>query len=87
MQESKHENQVAHLPSALKDIELKAAKRGRLHKDELEYMDAIRSRWFIFDQGGDFRSYWDFIVMFLALYNCLWTPLTVSFDYAIMLDK
>ena len=25
--------------------------------------------------------------MTLAIYNCLWTPLTVSFDYAIKLDK
>lgn len=25
--------------------------------------------------------------MTIAIYNCLWTPLTISFDYAIKLDE
>ena len=32
------------------------------------------------------RQYWDYLVMTVAIYNCIWTPLTISFDYAITLD-
>ena len=64
-----------------------AIKRGGLHKDELAHIDAIRERWFIIDKHGSFRGYWDLLVMSLAIYNCVWTPLTVSFDYAIRKDE
>ena len=30
-----------------------------------------------------FREYWEYLVMTIAVYNCLWTPLTISFDWAI----
>lgn len=28
------------------------------------------------------RKYWDWYVMILAIYNCVWTPLTISFRWA-----
>ena len=73
--------------SVLRKIDENAARRGGIHQEEYDYQDAIRSRWYVLDKNGDFRSYWDLLVMILALYNCLWTPLTVSFDYAIQLDE
>ena len=57
-----------------------------LHSEEQELQDAIRKRWYSIPRNSLFREYWEYIVMTLAIYNCLWTPLTISFDYAIKLD-
>ena len=58
-------------------------KRKRvMHKDELELEDSIRERWYIIKQRSKFREYWDYLVMTVAIYNTLWTPLTISFEWA-----
>ena len=56
--------------------------KQNLHKDELAYRDMIRERWFIISSSSKIYQYWDWLVMTLAIYNCLWTPLTISFDWA-----
>ena len=42
----------------------------------------IKPRRYIISQDSRWYQYWDMIVMSLAIYNCLWTPLTISFDWA-----
>ena len=53
-----------------------------LKREEAAVKDYLRDRWYIFEKRSRFREYWDYIVMFLAIYNCCWTPLTISFDWA-----
>lgn len=47
----------------------------------------MRYRWYIIKRGSELRAYWDYIVMTLAIYNCVWTPLTISFDWAQLIDE
>ena len=54
-----------------------------LHPDELALSDALRDRSYIIPKRSKFREYWDYVVMTIAIYNCIWTPLTISFDWAI----
>lgn len=49
--------------------------------------DAIRYRWYIIPKRSNLRNYWDYVVMTLAIYNCLWTPLIISFDWAMREDE
>lgn len=42
--------------------------------------DATRPRWYIIPRRNRWREYWEYIVMSVAIYNCIWTPLTISFD-------
>ena len=58
-----------------------------IHKEELELQDMIQPRWYIIPKRSSFRYYWDYIVMSLAIYNCIWTPLTISFDWAALQDE
>ena len=54
-----------------------------MHPEEMALQDAMSDRWYIIPKRGKFREYWDYIVMTIAIYNCIWTPLTISFDWAI----
>ena len=58
-----------------------------LQLEEEKYRDSIRYRWYIIPKRSKYREYWDYIVMTLAIYNCLWTPLTISFDWAKHTDE
>ena len=62
-------------------------KKVYIHPEELELQDALRPRWYIIRYNNKVRLYWDYIVMTLAIYNCIWTPLTISFDWAISMDE
>ena len=67
---------------------IQAPKNGKkpkkeVHPEEMALQDAMRERWYIIPKRGRFREYWDYVVMVLAVYNCIWTPLTISFDWAI----
>lgn len=42
----------------------------------------IRPRSYIIPFRSPYKTYWDYFIMAAAIYNSLWTPLTVSFDYA-----
>ena len=61
-------------------------KPKKLHKDEIDLQNSIKHRNYIIKRRSKFREYWDYIVMTLAIYNCIWTPLTVSFEWAIIQD-
>ena len=54
-----------------------------MHPEERELQDALRKRWYIIPKSSRYREYWDYIVMTIAIYNCIWTPLTISFDWAV----
>ena len=61
-------------------------KSKQIHPDERALIDALRHRPFIIRRRSNTREYWDYVVMTLAIYNCIWTPLTVSFDWAKEMD-
>jgi len=66
----------------------KAMPKGKqMHPDERALLDALRHRPFIIRRRSNTREYWDYVVMTLAIYNCIWTPLTVSFDWAKEVDE
>ena len=46
----------------------------------------VRERSFIISFRSEKKQYWDYFVICVALYNAIWTPFTVSFDYAIKMD-
>lgn len=50
-------------------------------------MDALKYRSYIIPKRNKWRQYWEYVVMTLAIYNCLWTPLTISFDWAKYQDE
>ena len=59
-------------------------KSGKIiDKDELHFNDMIRERPYIISFRSDYKRYWDLFIILIALYNAVWTPLTVSFEYAI----
>ena len=58
----------------------------QIHPEERELQDALRFRWYIIKRSSKFRENWDYIVMTLAIWNCIWTPLTISFDWAYEYD-
>ena len=68
-------------------IDQSIRRTKEIHQDELELQDALRPRWFIVRRSSNLRQYWDYIVMTLAIYNCIWTPLTISFDWAMEMGK
>ena len=72
---------AALLTSQTSKVKVKKEKK-KLHPEEVELQDAIRHRWYIIKRSSKFREYWDYIVMILAIWNCVWTPLTISFDWA-----
>lgn len=74
------------IPDEDRNAKAAAARKQKMHPDEANLQDAIRPRWFIIRKSSRFRERWDYIVMTLAIYNCLWTPLTVSFDWAMRMD-
>lgn len=47
----------------------------------------MNPRPYVIRRRSNIREYWDYIVMSLAIYNCVWTPLTVSFDWAATTDS
>ena len=50
--------------------------------------ELIRERWYIIKTSkSKIYNIWYFIVMAAALVNSIWTPLTISFDYAIKLSN
>lgn len=53
-----------------------------LKREESAVRDSMRDRWYIMEKRSSIREYWDYVVMTLAIYNCIWTPLTISFDWA-----
>ena len=56
-------------------------------KAEYELQEDLRQRWFILSKRSKYKEWWDYVVMTLAIYNCLWTPLTISFDWAEYTDR
>ena len=54
-----------------------------MHPEEIALQDALADRWYIIPRRSKLREYWDYIVMTIAIYNCIWTPLTISFDWAV----
>ena len=72
---------AALVTSQTSKVKVKKEKK-KLHPEEVELQDAIRHRWYIIKRSSKFREYWDYIVMILAIWNCVWTPLTISFDWA-----
>ena len=57
-----------------------------MKREEAAVKDSLKYRWYIIPLRSKFREYWDYIVMTLAIYNCIWTPLTISFDWAREVD-
>lgn len=58
---------------------LKTKIAARLAK----YQDMIRPRRFIIKSSDSaFLNYFEYLVMILAIWNALWTPLTIAFDHA-----
>ena len=57
-------------------------KIKKLNGEEESLLDAMKYRSYIISSRGNFKEYWDYVVMIIAIYNCIWTPLTISFDYA-----
>ena len=78
IQKSQHSKRTARL-----DKDTTKGKSKLLHPEEIALQDALTDRWYIIRKRGKFREYWDYIVMTIAIYNCIWTPLTISFDWAI----
>lgn len=63
-------------------------RNGKLiDKEEAAFNDMVRDRWFIISFRSEKKQYWDYFVIIVALYNAIWTPFTVSFDYAIKIDS
>ena len=56
--------------------------RRMIHPDDVALLDALEPRSFIIPKNHPFREYWEYVVMTLAIYNCTWTPLTISFEWA-----
>ena len=69
------------------NIDAVTKKGPHIDKDALELEDSLRDRWYIIRQRSQFREYWEYLVMTLAIYNCTWTPLTISFDWAMDQDE
>ena len=45
--------------------------------------DMIQPRRFIIKStSSQFLNYFEYLVMILAIWNALWTPLTIAFDHA-----
>ena len=72
-------------PVAAESFKKKSSKT-QMHPEERELQDALRKRWYIIRKSSPKREYWDYIVMTLAIWNCIWTPLTISFDWAVNYD-
>ena len=65
----------------LKELETTETLLIKKHK----YLDDLRRlRWYVIDtrQSKPYEI-WYYIVMLSAVVNSIWTPLTISFDYAI----
>ena len=45
-------------------------------------IDALRIRPYIIRERSNLREYWDYIIIVITIYNCVWMPLTLSFDWA-----
>ena len=83
-QENPHESERSYL---YRQGTIKAEKPEDLIKAEQEFVDMVRKRWYIIPRNSKFVSRWENIVMTLAIYNCCWTPLTVSFDWAVKVEE
>ena len=92
MDSSRFDNEETNLVVISKGQHSKRTARGKntttgkskmMHPEELALQDSMLDRWYIIPKRGKFREYWDYIVMTIAIYNCIWTPLTISFDWAI----
>lgn len=60
-------------------MKLKTRIAARLAK----FQDMIRPRRFILKSSdSEFLHYFEYLVMILAIWNAVWTPLTISFDHA-----
>lgn len=48
----------------------------------------IRPRRFIIKSStSEFLNYFEYLVMMLAIWNAIWTPLTIAFDQAAFLGE
>ena len=59
----------------------------KLNGEEESLLDAMKYRSYIISSRGNFKEYWDYVVMTIAIYNCIWTPLTISYDWADMQER
>ena len=48
-------------------------------KEEDEYQDMLRDRWYIFEVDNRWMFYWDIFVILLAIYNAIALPLQIGF--------
>ena len=57
--------------------------RQAIAKANRAYNETVRERPYIIKTTTNpFLEYWNMIVMIMAIYNGIWTPLTISFDWA-----
>ena len=48
-------------------------------KEEEEYEDMLRDRWYILEVDNRWMFYWDIFVILLAIYNAVALPLQIGF--------
>ena len=78
--------QMSLIDSSSTLVNLKTQKSRPIDKEERQFQEMIRPRSYIIDFKSDYKRYWDYFVMITALYNALWTPFTVSFEFAIKVN-
>lgn len=67
------------------DYIVELAKRK---KKEMKEMDVItKPRWYIIDMRSSVRGWWEMIIVCLAIYNAIITPIGISFDYVRTLQE
>ena len=60
-----------------------ARLKRRIASNLAAYQDMIMPRKFIIkSSNSQFLNYFEYLVMILAIWNALWTPLTIAFDHA-----
>ena len=61
-----------------KDVE---QVKQRIIQNNLTREDRVKPRRFVIDSTqSEFLNYFEYLVMTLAIWNALWTPLTISFE-------
>ena len=50
-----------------------------MDKDMEEYYDLFKKRWFIVPKDSFFKTFWNNLIIVLAIYNSFSTPLIIAF--------
>lgn len=51
----------------------------RLYKQEQQFFEATRKRWYIVSITNSYKFYWDIFVILLAIYNAISLPMQIAF--------